>query len=223
MLQTSGKKMSRKKVFWIIGGAFVSVIAVAIGAWIIVTQNIETPDYTTVVKEGSFEIRDYPEMIVAQVRRTGTRDKAIREAFDPLADYIFARERGGDGISMTAPVTQEPAGKIAMTAPVTQTQREGEWVVRFIMPAKYAMGELPKPAGDVTLDTIAGERRAAIRFSGSWDTELFERKTQELREWLSSRGIGPSGPPSYAYYNDPFTPSFLRRNEVMFEIPRDAS
>jgi len=215
--------MSGKKVFWIIGGAIVAIIVVAIGAWIIVTQNIETPDYATVVKEGDFEIRDYPAMIAAQVRRTGTRDKAIREAFDPLADYIFARERGGDSISMTAPVTQEPAGQIAMTAPVTQTQREGEWVVRFIMPAKYGMEELPAPGGDVTLDRIPAERRAAIRFSGSWDTELFDRKTEELRAWLSDRGIEPTGPPTYAYYNDPFTPGFLRRNEVMFEIPREAS
>jgi effector-binding domain-containing protein len=215
--------MSARKVFWIIGGAIAAVIVVAIGAWIVVTQNIETPDYETVVEDGNFEIRDYPEMIVAQVRRTGTRDKAIRESFDPLADYIFARERGGDSISMTAPVTQEPADKIAMTAPVTQTEREGEWVVRFIMPAKYAMEELPEPGDDVTLDKVPPERRAAVRFSGSWDTELFNRKTEELRNWLSERGIEPTGPPTYAYYNDPFTPGFLRRNEVLFDIPAEPS
>ncbi|RIA55154.1 SOUL family heme-binding protein [Dichotomicrobium thermohalophilum] len=215
--------MSGKRVLWIIGGAIVAVIVVAIGAWIIVTQNIETPDYESVVQDGSFEIRDYPEMIVAEVRRTGTRDKAVREAFEPLADYIFARERGGDSISMTAPVTQEPTDKIAMTAPVTQTQREGEWVVRFIMPAKYSMDELPAPGSDVTLERIPPERRAAIRFSGSWDTELFSRKTEELRKWLAERGVEPTGPPTYAYYNDPFTPGFLRRNEVLFDIPPDAS
>lgn len=215
--------MSARKVFWIIGGAIAAVIVVAIGAWIVVTQNIETPDYETVVVDGNFEIRDYPGMIVAQVRRTGTRDKAIRESFDPLAGYIFARERGGDSISMTAPVTQEPAEKIAMTAPVTQTEREGEWIVRFIMPAQYTMEELPDPAGDVTLDKVPPERRAAVRFSGSWDTELFNRKTEELRKWLSERGIEPIGPPTYAYYNDPFTPGFLRRNEVLFDIPADAS
>ncbi len=215
--------MSGRKVFWIIGGAILAIVVVAIGAWIIVTRNIETPDYKTVLQDGNIEIRDYPAMIAAEVRRSGSRDKAIREAFDPLANYIFARERGGDSISMTAPVTQEPAEKIAMTAPVTQVQQEGEWVVRFIMPAKYTMDELPEPGGDVTLEKIPAERRAAIRFSGSWDTELFSRKTDKLLDWLSQRGIEPTGPPTYAYYNDPFTPSFLRRNEVMVEIPADAS
>jgi len=215
--------MSGKKVFWIIGGGILAIIVVAAGAWIYVTRNIETPDYTTVVEDGNIEIRDYPAMIAAEVRRSGSRDKAIRESFDPLADYIFARERGGDSISMTAPVMQEPAEKIAMTAPVTQARQDGEWVVRFIMPAKYTMEELPPPAGDVTLERIPAERRAAIRFSGSWDTELFNRKTEELREWLSQRDIEPTGLPTYAYYNDPFTPGFLRRNEVLFDIPPDGS
>jgi len=216
--------MSGKKVFWIIGGAVVAIIVVAIGAWIVVTQNVETPDYETVTKDGKIEIRDYPAMIVAQVRRSGNRDEAVREAFEPLADYIFARKRGGDGISMTAPVTQEPAEKIAMTAPVTQTGESGDWVVRFIMPAEYSMEELPTPASeDVSLEKVPAERRAAIRFSGSWDTELFRQKAEELREWLSQRGIEPKGPPTYAYYNDPFTPGFLRRNEVLFDVPADAS
>jgi hypothetical protein len=216
--------MRGKKVFWIIGGGVLAVILVAIGAWVYVTQNVETPDYQRVAEDGSIEIRDYPELVVAQVRRSGERGEAIRDAFNPLADYIFARDRSGDGIAMTAPVTQQPDEKIAMTAPVTQTPESGEWVVRFIMPAKYKRDELPPPGGDdVTIETVPATRQAAIRFSGSWDTELFQRKTEELRGWLEQRGIEPAGPPTYAYYNDPFTPSFLRRNEVLIEIPPDAS
>jgi DNA gyrase inhibitor GyrI len=216
--------MRGKKVLWIISGGVLAVIVVAIGAWVYVTQNVETPDYQTVAEDGGIEIRDYPELVVAQVRRSGERGKAIRDAFNPLADYIFARDRGGEGIAMTSPVTQQPDEKIAMTAPVTQTPESGEWVVRFIMPAKYKRGELPPPGGDdVTIETVPATRQAAIRFSGSWDTELFRRKTEELRGWLEQRGIKPVGSPTYAYYNDPFTPSFLRRNEVLIEIPTDAS
>jgi len=216
--------MRGKKVFWIIGGGVLAVILVAIGAWVYVTQNVETPDYQRVAEDGAIEIRDYPELVVAQVRRSGERGKAIRDAFNPLADYIFARDRSGDGIAMTAPVTQQPDEKIAMTAPVTQTPESGEWIVRFIMPAKYKRDELPPPGGDdVTIETVPATRQAAIRFSGSWDTELFQRKTEELRGWLEQRGIEPAGPPTYAYYNDPFTPSFLRRNEVLIQIPPDAS
>lgn len=211
-----------KKVVWLLGG-IVALLVVAAAAWIIVARNVETPEYAVVVMDGDIEIRDYPPLVVAQVRREGDRSTAVNKAFGPLADYIFAKNREGDSISMTAPVTQQPAEKIAMTAPVTQTPDSGEWMIRFIMPAKYALGDLPKPASeDVTLTRIPAERRAAIRFSGSWDDELFARKTKELRDWLASRGVEPLGPPTYAYYNDPFTPGFLRRNEVMFDIPPES-
>lgn len=36
--------------------------------------------------------------------------------------------------------------------------------------------------------------------------------------WLQSRQLKPIGSPTYAYYNDPFIPGPLRRNEVMFEM-----
>jgi len=215
--------MRGKKVVWIIGG-LAALLVVAAAAWVIVVRNVETPDYALVLKDGDIEIRDYPPLVVAQVRRKGDRGAAVNKGFGPLADYIFAKDRAGDSISMTAPVTQQATGKIAMTAPVTQTPDSGEWVVRFIMPAEYAIEDLPKPASeDVTLTRVPAERRAAIRFSGSWEDELFTRKTEELRGWLEQRGIEPLGPPTFAYYNDPFTPGFLRRNEVMFDIPPDGS
>jgi effector-binding domain-containing protein len=209
-------------VLWIIGGVILGAIIVSVGAWYIVTQNVETPDYTVVASDGAIEIRDYPPLVVAEVRRSGDRQAAASAGFRPLANYIFAKDRAGGSISMTAPVTQQAAEEIAMTAPVTQTPDGGEWIVRFIMPSKYKLEALPEPASDeVTLTRIPAERRAAIRFSGSWDDALFARKTKELREWLDKRGIEPLGPPTYAYYNDPFTPGFLRRNEVMFAIPPD--
>jgi DNA gyrase inhibitor GyrI len=212
-----------KKVLWILGG-LVALLAVAAVAWIIVARNVETPEYALVAEDGEIEIRDYPPLVVAQVRRSGSRGEAANKGFGPLADYIFAKDRAGDSISMTAPVTQQATKKIAMTAPVTQTPDSGEWVVRFIMPAEFDLENLPQPGSDdVTLTRVPAERRAVIRFSGSWDDDLFARKTEELRKWLAAREIEPLGPPTYAYYNDPFTPGFLRRNEVMFDIPADSS
>jgi hypothetical protein len=40
---------------------------------------------------------------------------------------------------------------------------------------------------------------------------------------MSARGLTPEGPAVYAYYNDPFTPGFLRRNEVMIDIATETS
>lgn len=173
--------------------------------WFIQTRNVEIARYDVIEADGDIEIRAYPALVVAEVMRTGPRDEAVRSGFGPLARYIFARERGGE--------------KISMTAPVTQTAEEGSWTIQFIMPSAYDLASLPKPTGaDVRLRELPPARRAAIRFSGWWSDDLFEAKDAALLEWLAKKGFTPSGSPTFAYYNDPFTPGFLRRNEILYDL-----
>jgi hypothetical protein len=107
-----------------------------------------------------------------------------------------------------------------MTAPVTQAPADaGEWAVRFFMPARYRLEELPQPvSADVRLRRVAARRVAVVRFSGRTTDEAVALRESELRAWLNGRGLLPVSAPIYAYYNDPLTPGFLRRNEVMFEV-----
>lgn len=105
-------------------GIIVGLGAVAYGGFLWFTNSVERPKYATVIEDGHFEVRDYPEMIVAEIVRQGDRGMAVRKGFGPLASYIFAKDRPGDAISMTAPVTQQRRDAIAMTAPVTQTKNE---------------------------------------------------------------------------------------------------
>ena len=86
----------------VIGGLAV----VAIGAWAYVMSNVKQPSYVSVTQDGAIEVRDYPALVVAEVTRRGDRNSAVRAGFAPLASYIFAKNRSGDSISMTAPVTQ---------------------------------------------------------------------------------------------------------------------
>jgi hypothetical protein len=105
-----------------------------------------------------------------------------------------------------------------MTAPVTQAQNKDAWVVSFIMPAGRTVEDLPIAGGDVKLEDIPPRRMAAIRFSGRWTDENFSNAERALRDWIDREGLTAKGALEYAYYNDPFTPAFLRRNEVMLEI-----
>jgi hypothetical protein len=192
-------------VMWVLGG--LGVLAVGtVGAWWFYTRNIETPDYRVVTREGEIEMRDYPALNVAEVVSEGRRAEALRAGFRPLARYIFARERPGEKIAMTAPVTQEPGD-------------DDRWRVRFIMPRSYALEDLPTPAGAaVRLVRTEPQRMAAIRFSGVTDDDLLAEKEQRLRGWMTRHELEPTGPPVYAYYDDPFTPGFLRRNEILIAV-----
>ncbi|MEO1207764.1 MAG: heme-binding protein [Pseudomonadota bacterium] len=204
------------------------IATAAIGAWVYVVNNVEEPDYELVRSEGDIEVRDYPELVVAEVTKSGGRREAVSAGFSPLAGYIFAKDRDGGSIPMTAPVTQTRE-KIAMTAPVTQTKTDGAngtdtWTIRFIMPAQYTLETLPRPAGsDVTLTTMPATRRAAIRFSG-WATDAtIADQEAKLRGWMMQNDLAPVGLPTMAYYNDPWTPGPLRRNEVLFDVAQSAN
>lgn len=208
------------KTLLIVVAAIILLAIVAMAIFVFVVQNVETPAYQVVAQDGPFEIRDYPALVVAEVTRRGERREALSAGFSPLAGYIFAKERAGDRVAMTAPVTQQRAERIAMTAPVTQSQgADGEWVVQFIMPAGYKLDTLPAPATDeVRLREMPAQRRAVVRFSGRTTDDLIAAQETALRDWLKARDLRPLAAPVYAYYNDPFTPGFLRRNEILMDV-----
>ncbi len=184
---------------------FAALCAGLVLFWFIQTRNVEVARYDVVEADGDIEIRAYPALRVAEVMRTGSRDQAVRSGFGPLARYIFAKERAGEKIAMTAPVTQKADGDA--------------WTVQFIMPDDYDLARLPQPAGpDVKLRELPPAKRVAIRFSGWWSDALFMEKDARLRAWLAAKNLAPQGTPTFAYYNDPFTPGFLRRNEILYDL-----
>jgi hypothetical protein len=122
---------------------------------------------------------------------------------------------------MTAPVAQRPSSeKIAMTAPVTQTKGAVSWVVRFTMPAAFTTIEmLPEPNDPrVTLRALPAARVAALRFSGLARKSDVEAKDAELLAAVRSHHLQATGPVTLAQYNPPWTPWFMRRNEVMVAL-----
>lgn len=194
---------------WVVASLAGLAVAV-VGGWVLYMRSIDQPSYELVARDGNIEVRDYGPMTVAEVTRQGDRDSAVRAGFRPLARYIFAKDRPGDKIAMTAPVTQQPAEGPADDA---------VWKVQFIMPEGMDPDTLPKPAdADVRLLTIDATRRAAIRFSGRADDALMQANETRLRNWLKDKGYSVTGPAIYAYYDDPFTPGMFRRNEVLFEV-----
>jgi DNA gyrase inhibitor GyrI len=211
----------------VLAGLALVLALIALLGFVFVVQNVEQPDYAVVVADNAFEVRDYPPLVVAEVTTSGERREALGDGFRPLARYIFAREREGQGIAMTAPVQQRRVAddeKIAMTVPVVQSRAgDDAWRVQFVMPSAYRIEDLPVPANAaVSLREVPRRRVAAVRFSGRADDALLAEQEARLRDWMAQRGLTPSGqPPLYAYYNDPLTPGFLRRNEIMFHLHGD--
>lgn len=184
---------------------------------------VEEPAFRQVLREGDFELRDYPALVAAEVTVAGDQKDAANKGFRLLAAYIFGANKRRQSIAMTAPVSQQAVSeKIAMTAPVAQTQTAaGTWVVRFTMPSAYSLETLPVPDDSrVTLRPIAPARFAVLRFSGLAQPEDVAAKTDELLARVKSHHLRAIGPAALAQYNPPWTLWFLRRNEVMVEVER---
>ena len=184
---------------------------------------IEEATYNVLKKDNHFEIRDYAPHILAETIVEGDLEEAGNKAFNRLFRYISGDNRSRDKVAMTAPVSQEPMGdKIKMTAPVGQQSVQGKWAVSFMMPASYTLETLPEPEDPkVTLRQVPARRMAAVRYSGFWSEKNYLRYKLALESWIHERGLKMAGDPIWARYNPPFTPWFLRRNEIL--IPLDAS
>jgi hypothetical protein len=106
-----------------------------------------------------------------------------------------------------------------MTAPVEQNASRSGWDVRFTMPASYTMSTLPKPRDSrVRLIEVPQRRMAAITFSGFWSDSNLKSHQTELSQCLERQHLVPVSAPIYAYYDPPWTPWFMRRNEVLVEV-----
>ncbi len=181
----------------------------------------EEPRYAVSFKDGSFEVRDYPAMVAAEVNVAGERAQASSAGFKLLAGYIFGGNTTKQRIAMTAPVTQTAGEgeKIAMTVPVLQTGQPGSWTVRFVMPSRYTLDTLPTPNDDrVHLQMLAPARLAVVQFSGLAREDDIAAQTDLLTAFIARRNLAALGQPALARYNPPWTPWFMRRNEVMVPV-----
>ncbi len=183
-------------------------------------SQVEQPKYTVLESDGNIEVREYNPTIVAQVEVRGERMKALNQGFRLIADYIFGNNLSSEKVAMTAPVTQEAGEKIAMTAPVTQDGGGDSWKVRFVMPAGYTLETLPKPKNqDVRLITVPVKKTVVIRFSGFNTDRNINSHRETLLKYIADHQLSVVGAPTTAFYNPPWTLPFLRRNEIMFELP----
>lgn len=183
---------------------------------------IEKAKYTVLEKEENFEIRQYEAQIVAETYVQGNLKDAGDDGFRRLYAYISGDNKKKQSISMTAPVGQEASSeKIAMTAPVSQEQRDNQWRITFLMPAEYTLEMLPEPDdGRVKLAEEPGRLMAAVKYSGTWSKEGYEKNKALLEEFIRTRGLTKAGAAVWARYDPPFMPWFLRRNEVLIPVEK---
>lgn len=184
------------------------------------SRAIEEPDYRVVREVGGIEVRQYSAYTVAEVVVPGPAGDAGNAAFRILAGYIFGKNKGERKLAMTAPVTQTVAPqKLEMTAPVTQTAVASGFLVQFVLPKDVSVASAPEPLDPrVRIRAVAPSLVGVIRYSGFWTESNYNEHLAKLRDALRAADLSWTGEPVYSRYNAPFTPWFLRRNEIWLQL-----
>ena len=196
------------------------LLFVTLAAMPLMSHAIEEPDYTVTRKFDNVELREYAPYVVAEVVLETSADEAGNQAFPILAGYIFGKNKGEKKFAMTAPVTQSAAPmRMDMTAPVTQATVAGGIRVQFVLPKAVTLATAPEPLDPrVLLREVPAASWAVIRYSGTWSQSNYTEHLNELKAALQTAGVATQGEPVLARYNGPFTPWFMRRNEIWMAL-----
>lgn len=186
---------------------------------------VEEAKYNLLRKEDSFELREYEPHILAETQVDGEFEDAGNEAFGRLFKYISGNNKQQQKVAMTSPVGQESTSqKIEMTSPVGQQKLGEKWVVSFMMPASFTLETAPEPKDpSVSIREVPARLIAAVRYSGFWSEKSYRRNLARLEDWMAANDLIPLGKPIWARYNPPFTPWFLRRNEILVPVATSES
>ncbi len=165
--------------------------------------------YKVVKKLVNVEIRLYPKIVIAKVLNSEL------DNFGLLFRFISGNNQQKEKVKMTTPVVSQ---EIKMTSPVL-SDFSNQGYMAFVMPPEFSIETTPLPLDSrVKIEEVPSRLVAVLRFSGSWSEVRFEEKTGELLQELADAEIAVVGPVFTMLYNPPFTPSFLRRNEVAIEV-----
>jgi hypothetical protein len=204
--------------------AMVEQIIDGVGTVVGYRNGTKEPDYSAEKLTRTVEIRRYGVRLAAETTVAADEAAARNTGFRRLARYIFGANHANEKIAMTAPVVQQSSnkqgGKIAMTVPVSQASAgDGEWVIRFFMPADKSLESLPTPDdAEVRLVNVPRQTVAVRRFTGSPTRRAIASQTAELMDTLRDIGFEAVDTPAAWFYDPPWTIPALRRNEIAVPV-----
>jgi hypothetical protein len=196
------------------------LFTVVLSSFSMPSRAIEEPDYRVIRELADIEVRQYGAYTVAEVVVAGPAAEAGNQAFQILAGYIFGKNKGERTFAKTAPVTQAAVPKkLEMTAPVIQTAVASGFLVQFVLPKEVTVANAPEPLDPrVQVREVPPRLVAVIRYSGLWSESNYNEHLIKLKEALHAADLPWTGEPIYSRYNAPFTPWFMRRNEIWLHL-----
>ncbi len=166
---------------------------------------VKSVPYEVVKHLGDAELRRYDDLVLATVY-----DMDDEEAFSLLFQYISGNNEEETKIPMTAPV-------VSRSGDPADPNSEG--MMAFVLPPDTKFAEVPKPADPrVVIEIGEGGLFAVMRFRGRAGGVDVQGRTEDLKAELKGSDHVMDGRPLLLRYSSPFTPGFMRHNEVAVRL-----
>ena len=163
----------------------------------------KTPAYTVQSRLERVEIREYPALVLAQTP-TRMENEGRDGSFMRLFRFITKGNAASQAIPMTTPVLYRGEGAAEAMA--------------FVMPANMKSGEAPEPLdAAIRIETRPAGTYATLRMSGR-RSKGREKAVSEVRAAVESSGWKLEGQPEFAFYDPPWIPWFMEKNEVLWRV-----
>ena len=165
----------------------------------------ERPEYTVLLSEEPFELREYLDFYI--VEYDNAADPDVDSGFGTLFRYISKDNQANRKISMTVPVIQELSDDRTKMA--------------FVVP-KAEWEDIPQPNSPaLTVKKFASGLFAVIEYGGYSNDRKERQMLEKLTQWLQQKKYPPASNYMLASFNAPFVPSMFRHNEIMVRIVPD--
>ena len=90
------------------------------------------------------------------------------------------------------------------------------------MPAEFTLDTLPTPSDPrIRVREVPTQLASARTFTGRWSEQICREQLAELHSAVSQAGLEIIGQPRFARFDPPWTPWFLRHNEVVQPVAGD--
>lgn len=203
------------------------LLALWIGWGVYSDRSAEEVPYETVDRIDGVEVRRYPLSVLVE-----TTAPSQSVAFRRLFDYISGANEAGEDVSMTAPVATRgeqismttpvrtlSSETVPMTAPVRTDENGDGATMAFYLPPEYTPASAPTPTDSRVRLVVEPPRTvAATGFSWYATESRVDRARESLLTVLDEHGIERQDDPIVLQYDDPWTPPFMRRNEVAVTV-----
>ena len=157
----------------------------------------ESSEYTSKKHPSGFEIRKYGAMTVVSTKKSISKKNDEKDSrFMRLFRYIDK--------------SNNKEKKIAMTTPVFMGMKGNEGEMSFGLPREIAEQGAPLPSSDSLYI-------ARIKSGRSWKKNI-AAKALQAKIHRAGLNADKNSKPIFAYYDPPWIPGFLRRNEVLIRI-----